>query len=74
MSVIYGGSGIFGIVEHLPLRGFIEGEKKVIMSSDDFVQVHIQTQFGIRKFYAKEVEGFFEPHSEVGQRKESVTA
>lgn len=61
MAVVYGNVGIFGIQEKKPLRGFPKGRAKLVMRPSDFVVVFIKTGNGIRKFYVKEVDGFYEP-------------
>jgi len=65
MALIYGNTGTWGMQEIKPLRGFPKGRVKIVMRQDDFVTAFVKTSDSIRKFYVKEVDGFFEPFSEV---------
>jgi hypothetical protein len=75
MAVIIGTTALFGIQGKKPLRGFPEGRVKIVIRPSDFVTAFVKTKSGIRKFYVKEVDGFYEPCLEaMANYKETVTA
>lgn len=56
----------YGSSETLPLRGFPKGRARIRQRPNNFVQVFIKTESGIRGFYAKRVEDHWEPGPEFG--------
>lgn len=64
MAGIIGAVGIFGVHDKKPLRRFPEGRVKIVMRNDDFMIAFVKASNGIRKFYVKEVDGFYEPYCE----------
>lgn len=57
---------VFGVARQLPLASFPKGRKRIRMRNDDFVQVFVKNETGIRRFIVKELNGVWVPACEIG--------
>lgn len=62
----------YGICEKKPLRNFPEGEISIQMGNREFVTASVKSEGGIRRFYVKEVEGYWEPFAELPDYNQSI--
>jgi hypothetical protein len=56
----------YGLKPPLPMRGFPAGRVRIRARNDEFVLVRVRTTEGIREYYVREVDGFWEPAFEKG--------
>lgn len=63
---------VFGSKPPLPMRGFPEGKIRVRARNTDFLRVRVRTECGIREYYVKEVDGYWEPAIETGFNSSNV--
>ena len=66
-------SGIWGVVEPKPLKGFPEGRVKLRLRNKDFARAFVKTSNGIRSFIIAEQDGFWIPKWEQGSNHREVT-
>lgn len=57
---------VFGLRLPLPMRGFPEGKIRLRARITDFLKARVRTECGIREYYVREVDGYWEPAVETG--------
>lgn len=67
MAIIIGKSALFGIQEILPLQGFPEGKKRIVMRPSEFIRVYVKTASGITGYYVEEKDGAWIPRGRFGE-------
>ena len=63
MAIIWGVLNVvFGVKKILPLRGFPEGKKRIVLRQNDFARIYVKTSSGIMCYHIKEENAAWEPY------------